>query len=334
MKNGLLKITGICIAVLATSWLAAHLWFIDPHDEMATVLELDAVPGPNGSHSGNFDPSSPESSAPIHHVSSDREIEYATSVEFPDGTEVPVKWQVMPTPDWIEKPPFADDYPLLSIEAENGDPAAAFRLWQILSRCEKAYDTETQLTNAMNIMQERHQVQLPGMEAPAYIASEDTRGVMRTMLEQLFRDCEGITREQKQERSRWLEDAAFAEYPVAMMEYSSITPDYETGLAIDKVRWEKGDAHALQSLADRYWQTYLSGSHPENKILSFAHLYAYTLVGEIRFERGSGTPDARLDSIRSKLHEVTGQMNPAELDEAIDLAKSLLVDSSTCCFRF
>lgn len=65
------------------------------------------------------------------------------------------------------------------------------------------------------------------MDERKYIDSADTRSALQGMMQQSFRNCEGLTGEQEQESASWLKDAALAGYPVAMMHPAQVDEGIE-----------------------------------------------------------------------------------------------------------
>lgn len=250
------------------------------------------------------------------------------------GEELRVHWRKIPSPRMEISPPFADDYVRLRKMALNGDPVAGFKLWQILNSCKYGYSDRQRFEAAIKMLNETHYLLVPGRNEPVLITNMRAVEGWQRMLPILHHQCQGIIPDHKTEALDWLAMAAQSGMPIAMMRMSDNISVYKRGVEFDEARWRAGDATALRDLAERYYRSYNSGEHPQNKTKFYAALYAYGQIARTRFSNPQDRSSGRYEHVENELNAATQEMLPYELAEAIAMAEETLRSNPNCCFEF
>lgn len=250
------------------------------------------------------------------------------------GEELRINWRDMPSPRMDISPPYADDHVRLRKEALNGDPVAGFVLWQILDSCEFGYSDRQQFEAAIKMLNETHYLLVPGRKEPVLLTNMKAVEGWQKVLPTLHHQCQGITADHKAEALTWLAIAVQSGLPLAMMRMSENITDFKQGVELDEARWSAGDAMALRDLAGRYYYSYSSGMHLQNKTKFYAALYAFAQIARARFSTPQDLASNRYQYVEDELNAATQELLPHELTEAISMAEDILRSNPNCCFEF
>jgi hypothetical protein len=226
-------------------------------------------------------------------------------------------------------------YADLRRRAEGGEGAAAFRLYQELTRCKRAYGDEQSLKTAIDRLYRERLVAFPdsGIQPIRLRPNADLGEFERQELRRPYEFCLGISDEQKQQASIWLQQGVEAGDHWAMQARAMELGETQEGFEIWDALWRKGNSGALPALSIWYAKGIpeSTGGRPD-----YVSAYAYKLIYFKLTEaavRNSVSPlrSPMLTSLEDSLGHTGGFLNPAQLEEAVALARVLLENNANCC---
>jgi hypothetical protein len=235
--------------------------------------------------------------------------------------------------DRSQYPPVYDD---LKSQAENGDPKAAYFLWQSLQYCQGNGPppmTESEFAEELRMIREDHQVpQYDNGErqvldiAQINIPTEAAVSLARLNHEQ----CNRMPMEHRGEAEQWKDFAVFGGSRAAESIVALELAQEGDSSALTNM-WRDGDPMALNSLSGFYKQQYESGADPAGLTKSFAYWLAFR---ELYYaSRQAAGPDMKPFFGGIEITTNRGQENllPAQIAEAESLAKDILRNRPTTC---
>lgn len=261
-------------------------------------------------------------------------LDKATEINLPGGEPLEIAWRRQPPVEY-PMPPFEHQYEILRHQAESGNGMSALILHGIMQMCASAFDTEEELEEAIDLLQQTHSVRLPNMEVPATVSDPQQIPMFVQQMTTQYEDCSGLELQHESESTKWLKLAAEKRVPIAMIEYANQISDPNEAIDWFKGAWEEGESEGLMSMSNVYFANYNSGEKPEDNVKGFATLLAYTQL----VETGMGGPDhgpvahRQVQRIKNMLDEAKSTLKQYEIDEATALARKLIASNSNCCFE-
>lgn len=321
-------VIGMVIAI-GTTIAIARQFSIDP-EHSGAIDNLDSSPvEASTAKEDNLDAGSNRSyknSDPQHNHD-------PRTITFPGGSKVEVVWRRRPTEAFNLTEPVAQHYTSLRRKAEAGNRFAALNLHAVLEGCRQAYDNEDAQKAAVELAYQTHMLQTAEMPEPMRIGEpEKLEEYIQIALRDPYRNCQGITAEQKAESLDWLKMAADLGHSLAMIEYSRTLNDGNAAEEYLMNAWESGDAEALRFLAERYQASYDSGVTPESNVKAYAAYYAYTRILESGLTDHGSIANRWLSRNKQDLASMTEKMQAYEIEEAVKLAEEMIRENRKCCF--
>ena len=256
-------------------------------------------------------------------------------ISFSDNDPVRITWRQPPFLGYKLEPEDRG-YKSLSARAEAGDEIAAYLLSELMNRCSTAFETQEEMEAAIDWLQQTQTIVYPDSVQEIGIANPEKHiPVAIQHIRALFETCSGITAEQKSESGIWLQRSADVGFLPALMELAYKEENHETAIRLFTQAWEIGDSEALKGLSERYYANWQSGVEPNDKVRAYASLYLYTRISEAGMGPGTGHGEIaarQLARIQETLDRATTDMLSHELDEAIEIARSMIESNSHCCF--
>jgi hypothetical protein len=256
-------------------------------------------------------------------------------IELSDDNPITITWRRRDG----ARPPIERNewgYESLKARAESEDEYAAYYLSTLLDQCGQAFESQEQMNSAIDRMEQTHTIVFPDSDHELHINNpERDIPLMSQGIRDLFGTCYGITAEQKLESSSWLQRSAEGGYMPAVAELALNEEDHEIAIRQFTRVWEDGDAEALQVLSQRYYANYQSGVQPTDKIRGYASLYLYARIIEAGMGPGTGHGEIagrQVQRIQKVLDRATGDMLPHEIDQAIEMARSMIKENDSCCY--
>ena len=251
------------------------------------------------------------------------------TVKFPDGTSVPVKlrqWQDFWMPDPTQSG--TENVKRLEPLARGGDMGAAFGIYRFLDDCHTAPTSEAQLTRWITDLKSRRLLTWEEGRTTS-LPPESKLDQYEKNYRDKYRQCRGLQPADFKAAGRWLRMAADGGHYWALVYLSQEndpTRTAEQKLAIDRKRWEFGDAGALDLLA--------RDLEDVNRVESVGHYLLFTQIqkalGDLPNQQGAKMMAEQWSrSLDQKLQELT----PPERKHAGDLAKEVLLKNKRCCYK-
>lgn len=254
-------------------------------------------------------------------------------IVFPDGEKVVASLRRTPALIGPVTDDFSTEYGTLERLAALGSGDAAYALYGGLRRCETAPASEAELRAALERLRSKRELALRGRAPVTLSESVPLEAVARDALIDPRRFCAGITAQQQQTSGQWLDLAATRGVVWAMRERAQGLPPGPQAIAAWQELWAAGSISALGGLARQFG--YLDatfGDHPE-RVRAVA--YAFLSV-QLRMAAAAAIPGAvherKAREIRSAFERHSAQLSAREVDEAMSLAKSILMANDRCCF--
>ncbi|HNP66077.1 MAG TPA: hypothetical protein PKH39_19270 [Woeseiaceae bacterium] len=197
-----------------------------------------------------------------------------------------------------------------------------------------AFDTEEDLENAIDILQQTHTVHFPNMATPATLTDHEQIPTVIQQMTSRYEDCSGVDLKHETETTDWLKVAAERRVPIAMIEYANQIADPQEAIAWFEGAWIEGDAEGLLYMSNVYFDNYYNGRNPGDNVNGYAALLTYTLL----VDAGMGGSDhgavahRQVQRVKDQLEQAKESLRQYELDEAAVLASKLISSNPNCCF--
>lgn len=255
----------------------------------------------------------------------------AFSITFPDG-EV-IHFPLHPRPQRTRRFPeiVIDDYGSLRHDAEEGDAEAAFILGASLRSCRHSAPTQAALDQAID---ELYQTQsYSGFRGQGRIVVESTKEVelFERSLRDGFSTCRGLSEQQIGEGAGWLEQAADMGDLRAMARVVSVNAASPKNFEYVQQLWDAGDAIALGWLAQYYAGRHGNSIVEPDRVKAYAFVFLSTnrlMGGRSAFP---ANPSPRTRMLQDHLAAESAKLSPLEIEQALEMAKSLLMENANCC---
>lgn len=259
-------------------------------------------------------------------------------VSFPDGSIITIKQR-----SYLRKPArhegtVVENYAVLSAAANDGDGDAAYSLSGLLKSCENAYRTAEDLADAIDQFHQTRTAPSPRSDGTVNMSGDEAGKIaFIRQMEASYRKCIGVSDSQIAEADQWLAKAAeigndHANFELGQRLLQRRDPTAERYL---KRSWEAGNADSASHL----WHYYTRTAEPEkiDPVTGYAYQYLYRqivsgfLVATAK-DKDPNLLELALQSHRQYLMQFGYELNPREFDEAIDMAKTLLIQNENCCY--
>ncbi len=233
------------------------------------------------------------------------------SVSFDDGEQVPATKLNGPA-SYEVVGPLAEEYDALERAASSrGEVASA--LSRALRTCQDA-PTSLEEANAR------------AAHAPVKFADLFTR---------LFKQCDGVTTEQKAKADFWLAKAAELGDPIAALNYAEQLGNTAEAFPLWEAGWRAGYGDALASLA-RLYRDGRSTPPRRDPDHAKAYTYQYLYVRLMDAMSPVATPMGRirarlLAEALDDLQSLERELSVGERDNAVTQAKAMLKANTNCC---
>lgn len=253
-----------------------------------------------------------------------------SEAKFSDGDAATINWYVA-VPDFLPPVgPAEANHDRLKTEAEAGSGIAAYVLSEMMRTCSRTYVTRADLDVAIDKLQQTHTFINPANNKEMRIADPENLDSYVKYFHEDFEYCEGVTAEQRAAHLSWLEMSANNGFPLGMIEYGKHVSDPVISAGLFESAWKLGNGEALVLLSESYSELYEQGVDPGANVLSYAAMKAYDVL--LASSRGPNEQvNSRVDEIRSKLNKMRGTLLPHQLDEAEQIAKSMITSNRNCC---
>lgn len=258
-----------------------------------------------------------------------------TSIQYPDSEVLKINWRAYPRPQFQRDQSFARNYEMFRDRAEAGDGTASLLLHDMVTSCQSAFDTEDQLENAIDRLQQTHTLQLAKMQKPVPLDDPDQIPQFVEQMRSQYQGCSQLDAEQKAEPGQWLQLAAEQRLSPAMIEYGNQIADPTEAMEWFKGAWDEGEVEGLMMMSKVYQFQYQSGQYPAHNINAYASLMAYAKLVEAGMGGADHGPIAHgeVRRVQDMLDHATDSLKQHELTEAIALSKELINSNPNCCFE-
>lgn len=269
--------------------------------------------------------------AHVHDDKNDRTTVVIQDVDFPDGEVILVKWHRRPSIP-IPDVPYGEHLDELYSLANAGDSTSAFVLYNIMQSCRFAPESEVDLNEAIDKLQQTHEIAIGNSGDVTRIADPEQIPMLIEVLKAGTKNCGGITAAEKARTMHWLEIAASENgASTAKVLLASEGDDSGERERLYRESWEQGNIDGLYGLSHELQLSYNSGDKPTNKVAAYAALFAYTELLESGFTDHGEIANRQLERVRRTLDEATKLMVNYELVEATRIAKDLIRSNPNCC---
>lgn len=260
-------------------------------------------------------------------------------VELPGGRRIDIAFKPTPTTA-LHLPPnsgkFADDYSNLRNWATLGNADAATELHLLLERCQLAFSTEAELQGAVALLKRNRLLTYPQRRKPPIQLppQADLEVSAQQLLITPYNHCQGSTPAQLAESGTWLMVAVSQDNLRARQIHAMKLGDTPQAISAWRQLWHAGHATSLQPLQILHSR---GAADPIRRRPDYLHAYAYTLI-ELKLREAAATADPvnvhamQIRSLRELLSHHERFLNPAQVQQAIELGARLLQDNANCCF--
>jgi hypothetical protein len=262
----------------------------------------------------------------------------ATTVQFSDGSVVPVVFRRTPPIYGPVTDSLAHEYPALRAAFFAGNRDVAFTLWRALDGCQRAHATQLDLEAAALHFRETGVVRFADGSVRSF--SIDPKSVSAVgqeieegLLRRPHRFCAGVTPSRKAEASQWLQRAMENDVPWAHKAHAYRLPPSAAKVEALQQSWRAGSVSALENIASvlkRGWP----GSDG-NRVDAYAYLDAHIAVDSAAsavMETSSSIRAERLARERGLLQVWGQELSADERSAAQKLAMELVRSNDRCCF--
>lgn len=253
----------------------------------------------------------------------------ANGVIFPDGEFVPVNW-------WVGESAFHERYPydekFLELQklARNGNAHAAFSAFGILDACasepnsiEQVEERVNQLRQAMNEFRKT--------EYDSEVMSNDELEQRIEQIRSSFAACGRIPSNEIEDREALLRQAAAGDVTDAMNWLGMSTSNHDEAVDVLQRSWSMGSFKVLEHLGWRYQQSFATYREPSEKVRAIATLYLYALLLENAQSLKSREPNSLSADAWDVVERYARRFEQSAIQEAIALAKSMIIENENCC---
>lgn len=256
-----------------------------------------------------------------------------SEIRFPDGEVVEVVWRRRPLLRYGDADSI-NNFDKLSEAALDGDGASAFRLKELITGCETAPQSDSELAAIVDQLQQTHTFVPPGSDEPVRFHRAEDVAIAIEQRRSSYELCKALTPAQKENPQMWMDLAVELGYSPAILERAQETQNTQEAIELSRMAWESGDAYGLYLLSSHYQKNYESGAVPTDNVRSYAALFAFTKITVAGMTgHGHGRISSRIvERYERTLDEATAELLPRELEEAISIAKAIITSNPNCCF--
>ncbi len=232
------------------------------------------------------------------------------------------------------------EYPLICDElksrAENGDPEAAYFLWEALQFCQRAGQppmSEAEFAEELQMIREDHQVPVyrDGKRRVVSVAEINMPAAAAESIARLNHErCNDMPMENRGEAIQWRDFATLNGSRTAISAFAQeLGREGDPSALMDM--WNDGDPMALNSLAAHFAQQYEAGTDPAGHTKSFAYWLAFREIHYAsRMAAGPGSKSF-FGNVEIETFRARRQLLPGQIAEAEDLATEILQNRPTGC---
>ena len=251
---------------------------------------------------------------------------YKKNFVFPDGEQISITFKNT----GVERDSILDlddgasgeFFERLSGPASEGNGAAAMQLYKSLRACSNKPKTEQELQKAIRSMR------------TAGIAPSDGRPLEDRIawFQKAYERCQGVDPVMIEQSMTYLQSSADAGHTRSALRFALSTVDQDPNLAAKyfEAVWKAGDANGAFGLS-RVYRSRGAVTHDDA-----VRVYAYEYVGYvIRLATYDGLPGRviarKRQRLMSEMAARTLAVSPGIVEEAMLLAKDLIVSNAECC---
>jgi len=252
---------------------------------------------------------------------------YKKNFVFPDGDQISITFKniqnkrdsVLDLDDGVT----GGFFERLSKPASEGNGAAAMRIYESLQVCSSQPKTEQELQETIRKLK------------AGGIADADSPSLEDRIagFQKMYGRCKGVDSAMMQQSLTYLQKAADAGDTYSALTFGSSTIDQDPNLSAKyfEMAWEMGDANGAWGMA-RAYRNWEAMTH-EDAVKAYAYEYvgyAVALAKSDGIQTGEIISRTREELI-SDMEARTLAVSPIIVEEAVPLAKRLILSNTACC---